>query len=54
METSVAAYRITNYSLPRNLNWLLTIGYGLPPGSAIKKEEIPKVIVFGIPRGGVE
>jgi hypothetical protein len=30
------------------------IGYGLPPGSAIKKEEIPKVIVFGIPRGGVE
>ena len=54
METSVAAYRITNYSLPRNLNWLLTFGYGFPPGSAIKKEEIRKVIVFGVPRGGVE
>ena len=23
METSVAAYRISNYSLPRNLNWWL-------------------------------
>ena len=25
METSVAAYRMSNYSLPGNLNWLFTV-----------------------------